>query len=86
MLYDNTRHIVIRRSESSDRAALEQLAALESRRNLPEGVYLLAEARGELVAAASLDTDAEPMSDPFRPTAEIREWIGRQASALRRAA
>jgi hypothetical protein len=51
------RPILIRQSGIGDEAALERLAALDSRK-LPEGLFLLA-VDGELVAAASLDIDDE---------------------------
>ena len=73
--------IVMRRSVSSDHAALERLAALESRR-LPDGVFLVAEVDGEVVAATPLDVDAETLSDPFRRTAHIRELLELQAAQL----
>jgi hypothetical protein len=60
--------ILIRYSRDGDRAALKRLAALDSRR-LGEGTFLLAEVDGELVAAAPLELDGEPLSDPFRPIA-----------------
>jgi hypothetical protein len=75
--------ILIRNSGVSDQAALERLAALDSRK-LPEGTFLLAEIDGELVAATPLDVDEEPLSDPFRPTANIRQLLRLQADHLRR--
>jgi hypothetical protein len=51
---------LIRYSGATDQAALDS-------RRLPEGSFPLAETDGELVAAAPLDVEAEPMSDPFRP-------------------
>lgn len=77
--------LVIRYSRDGDRAALERLAALDSRA-LTEGAFLLAEVDGELVAAAPLDVDEEPLSDPFRPTATLREllrWRARQIRSSR---
>jgi hypothetical protein len=65
---------VIRYSREGDRAALERLAALDSRKLAAES-YLLSEVDGELVAAAALDLDEEPLSDPFRPTASLRELL-----------
>lgn len=73
---------VIRYSCPGDQAALERLAALDGR-SLPEGSFLLAEIDGELVAAAPLDVDAEPVSDPFRPMANVRELLRLQAGAVR---
>jgi hypothetical protein len=48
------------------------------------GSFLLAEIDGELVAAAPIDVDAEPLSDPFRPTANVRELLRLQAGYVRR--
>jgi hypothetical protein len=59
------------------------IAALDSQ-TLPEGSFLLAEIDGELVAAAPIDVDAEPLSDPFRPTANVRELLRLQAGYVRR--
>jgi hypothetical protein len=75
--------ILIRRSGVGDSPALERLAALDSR-TLPAGSFLLAEVNGELVAAAPIDIDAEPLSDPFRPTADVRELLKQQAGQFRR--
>jgi hypothetical protein len=75
--------IVIRQSRAGDEPALERLAALDSRA-LPEGSFLLAEIDSELVAAAPLDLDTEPLSDPFRPTAALRELLKLQARHIRR--
>jgi hypothetical protein len=75
--------ILIRRSGANDQAALERLAAVDSR-TLPAGSFLLAEVEGELVAAAPIDVDAEALGDPFRPTADIRELLGQQADQVRR--
>ena len=75
--------ILMRRSEPSDGAALERLAALETRR-LPDGVFLVAEVDGEVVAATPLDADAETLSDPFRHTAHIRELLELQPAQVRR--
>jgi hypothetical protein len=64
--------ILIRRSGTGDEAALEGLAALDSR-TPPESSFLLAEVDGELMAAVPLDIDDEELlGDPFRPTAERR--------------
>jgi len=71
--------ILMRHSVASDHAALERLAALETRR-LPDGVFLVAEVDGEIVAATPLDVDAETLSDPFRRTAHVRELLELQAA------
>jgi hypothetical protein len=75
--------ILMRHSEPSDDAALERLAALESRR-LPDGLFLLAEVAGEVVAATPLEVDEETLSDPFRHTAHIRELLELQAAQIAR--
>src|SRR5262245_36015977 len=77
------RPFLIRPSRAGDEAALERLAQLDSRR-LPEGSFLLAEIHGEIVAAAPLDVDEEPLGDPFRPTASIRQLLRLQARYARR--
>jgi hypothetical protein len=74
--------ILIRYSRDDDHAALERLAALDSR-TLPKGPFLLAEVDGELVAAAPLDLDIEPLSDPFMPTANLRELLRLRARHVR---
>jgi hypothetical protein len=80
----SARPILIRQSGIGDEAALERLAALDSRK-LPESSYLLAEVDGELVAAVPLDIDdEEPLGDPFRPTADLRELLRLQAAQIRR--
>src|SRR5437764_6361057 len=76
------RSILIRYSGIGDEAGLRRLAALDSR-VLPPGSFLLAEIDGELVAAAPLDVDAEPLSDPFRPTANLRALLALRADHVR---
>jgi hypothetical protein len=66
--------ILIRHSRDGDRGALERLAALDSR-TLANGSSLLAEVERELVAAAPLAVDEEPLSDPFLPMAGVRELL-----------
>jgi hypothetical protein len=77
------RPILIRHSRRGDEVGLQRLAALDSRK-LPKGSFLLGEVDGELVAAASLDIDEELLSDPFRPTANLRELLRLQAANVRR--
>jgi hypothetical protein len=66
-----------------DVCALQRLAALDSR-TLPAGRFLLAEVRGELIAAAPLDADAAPLANPFWFTAQILAFLELQADGLRR--
>jgi hypothetical protein len=74
--------ITIRRATPDDEAALARLAALDSAR-IPAGAVLVAESRGELRAALSLE-DGEAIADPFRPTASVVEllvtWAAHDAS------
>jgi hypothetical protein len=75
--------ILIRYSREADQFALERLAALDSRA-LPKGPFLLAEIDGELAAAAPLDLSAEPLSDPFLPTANLRDLVKVRVRHVRR--
>jgi hypothetical protein len=75
--------ILIRYSRDDDQVALERLAALDSR-VLPKGLFLLADVDGEVVTAAPLDLEAEPLSDPFLPTANLRELLKVRAHQVRR--
>ena len=81
--FDLSGPILIRYSRDDDHVALERLAALDSRR-LPKGPFLLAEIDGELVAAAPLDLDVEPLSDPFLPTANVRELLRLRVGQVQR--
>jgi hypothetical protein len=74
--------LVLRRSQDGDQAALERLAALDSR-ELPAGTFCLAEVDGELVAAAPLDVEDAPLADPFKRTADVVELLELQARRLR---
>ena len=76
--------VVVRIANATDETALERLAALDSRR-LPHGRLLVAEVDGDIVAAASIETDVEPIGDPFRRTAELRELLKLRARQVRRA-
>jgi hypothetical protein len=74
--------ILIRRSEVIDQPALRRLAALDSRR-LPEGTFLVAEVRGEIIAAAPLESDEPALGDPFLRTEDVRRLLEVQAHSLR---
>ena len=74
--------ILIRRSELLDGPALRRLASLDSR-TLPEGSFLLAEMKGEIIAAAPIDVDQPALGDPFRPTADLRHLLELQARVIR---
>jgi len=76
-----TRGVTIRRSHVSDRAALQRLAQLDSRR-LAEGELLVAEVDGELRAALPL-AGGGAIADPFRPTAPLVSLLGLRAAQIR---
>lgn len=75
--------IALRLALPADDAALNQLAELSSRQ-LPVGRVLIAEADGEVLAAA--DTDGRVVSDPFRVTVDVVELLRLRAAQLRAAA
>jgi hypothetical protein len=76
--------IVIRYARPADGPALLRLAALADRR-LPDEPLLLAEADGEVVAAAPA-AGGEVVSDPFRVTLDVAELLRLRSSQLRAAA
>jgi hypothetical protein len=61
--------VVVRLARDADGPVLERLTQLEGR-ELPAGTTLLAERRGEVLAAVAL-AGGEPIADPFRPTADL---------------
>jgi hypothetical protein len=75
--------IALRLALPTDDAALHQLAEL-SGRQVPRGKVLVAEADGEVLAAA--DADGRLVSDPFRVTLDIVELLELRAAQLRAAA
>lgn len=79
---DSWAPILIRRSEVLDGTALARLATLDGRR-LPKGSFLVAEAHGEIVAAAPIDSDEPALGDPFRDTADLRHLLELQARSIR---
>ena len=76
--------IVIRYARPTDGAALGRLADLADRR-LPSTLLLVAEADGELVAAAPA-TGGDVVTNPFRVTLDVVELLRLRASQLRAAA
>jgi hypothetical protein len=66
-------HISIRLATAADDSTLIRLAALDSA-PAPHGSVLVADLGGEIVAARSLDGDRS-ISDPFRPTADVRQLL-----------
>jgi hypothetical protein len=78
-----TESIIIRRSNDQDRLAIDELAALDSRRP-PRGEALLALIGTELRAALPLD-GGEAIADPFHDTAELVDLLRvRATQALQR--
>ena len=73
--------VTIRRSSGADRAALQRLAQLDSRR-LADGELLVAEVDGELRAALPLGGGGA-IADPFRPTAALVSLLAMRAAQLR---
>ena len=61
--------MIIRRTTPDDAAALQRLAALDSKKPLRDDA-LVAIVDGELRAALSLSGD-EAIADPFHPSAEL---------------
>jgi hypothetical protein len=76
------KHVVIRESTARDGRALSRLAQLDSRR-LRDGIFLIAEVDGEMVAATPLDGHAASIANPFRKTEHIRELLELAAAAAR---
>jgi hypothetical protein len=72
-----TASLTIRHANVGDEAALERLAALDSRR-VPAGELIVAELDGAIVAALSLDTGAA-IADPFVHTEAIVHSLRAQA-------
>jgi hypothetical protein len=75
------RELIVRLAGAADRADLERLAQLEGRA-LRSGATLLAERRGEVLAAVSIES-GEAIADPFRPTADLVAILLRSRAHLR---
>jgi hypothetical protein len=75
--------IALRLALPADDVAIERLSQLASRR-LSAGVVLVAEADGEILAAA--DPHGCVISDPFRVTIDVVELLRLRAAQLRAAA
>jgi hypothetical protein len=73
--------IRLRLATAGDGAALAELAQLSGREHSP-GPWVVAEVDGRLRAAVPL-AGGEPLADPFRPTAELRELLATRARQLR---
>jgi len=74
--------IVLRRAVSSDAAALDRLAQLDSKR-LPSGTHFVAEHDGVMIAALAQPSGIA-IADPFTPTADavalLRQWARQRAA------
>jgi hypothetical protein len=73
-----TTAFTIRRADLADLAALDRLAALDSK-SAPTGDVLVAEVGGELWAALELSS-GRAIADPFRPSGELVDLLRMQAS------
>jgi hypothetical protein len=78
---DGYESVTVRRSYPDDGPALQQLAQRDGRR-MPRGAKLVAEVRGVLLAARSLE-DGTSISDPFHPTAHLVELLALRSAHLR---
>jgi hypothetical protein len=76
--------LTLRYASAADTEAIENLAQLDSRR-APRGAVLVAEVRGEIWAAHSLD-DGHTVADPFHPTRALVALLVERGGQLRRAA
>jgi hypothetical protein len=79
-----TTAFTIRRADLADLAALDRLAALDSK-SAPSGDVLVAEVAGELWAALEIGSDTA-VADPFRPSAQLVELLRVHARSERRPA
>ena len=75
--------VTIRDARPDDADALRVLAQLDSSRPL-RGAALVAEAKGELWAAVSLE-DGHVIANPFRPSGELAFALSERARRQRRA-
>ena len=74
--------LVLRFAGNTDAAAIDRLAALDSRR-APRGAVLLAEVDGTAWAALSVD-DGHAVADPFRPTGELVALLLERSRQIKR--
>jgi hypothetical protein len=73
-------NLTVRPALSSDRAAIERLAALDSA-SPPTGSMLVAEADSRMLAALPLGS-GRAIADPFEPTAEAVALLELRAAQL----
>ena len=74
-------NVVIRWASAGDEPALAALAALDSRRR-PPGELLVADCRGEIVAAVTAD-GRQAIADPFRRTTRVLQALRARAAEVR---
>ena len=75
--------IVIRSAAGADAAAIARLGLLDGHR-LPAGEQLVAEAGGQILAAAEVASGAT-IADPFKPTGGVARLVELRAQQLRAA-
>ena len=75
--------IVIRPAADEDGPAIDRLGLLDGHR-LPAGERLVAEAGGQILAAAEVASGAT-VADPFKPTGGIARLVAMRAEQLRAA-
>jgi hypothetical protein len=73
--------VVIRHARPDEAGALAELAQLDSSR-VPRGNVIVADVKGELWAAVSLD-DGHAVATPFRPSGELTFHLSERARELR---
>lgn len=76
--------LTLRGATASDARELSDLAALDSRHDVPAGELLVAEREGQIVAAVSV-ASLDAIADPFRRTENDVTLLRRQAVARRNA-
>jgi hypothetical protein len=74
--------VTIRFARPDEADALATLARLDSS-HTPQGNVLVADVRGELWAAVSVD-DGQAVANPFRPSGELTFRLAERARALQR--
>jgi hypothetical protein len=78
--------IILRRAVSTDAAALDRLAQLDSK-HLPAGSHLVAEREGVLIAALAQPSGVVA-ADPFTPSADavalLRQWAKQRTAVAPR--
>jgi len=75
--------IVIRSAADADAPAIDRLGLLDGHR-LPAGERVVAEAGGQILAAAEISSGTT-IADPFKPTGGIARLVAMRAKQLRAA-